>query len=157
MQNTLNVTEFALPNDKTPEIVGLFIQLYQKLNKDNLQKLTEVYSSDVHFQDPLHQVDGMAALTEYFANLYQNITHIEFDIHQIVLSECQHQAALYWVMSYSHPKLNKGQTIHVDGSSLLKFNDKIYFHRDYFDAGQMLYQHVPLLGGLINLIKKRIG
>ena len=50
--------------------------------QDNLQRLTEIYSADVHFQDPLHQVNGMAALTNYFANLYQNITHIEFDIHQ---------------------------------------------------------------------------
>ena len=78
MQNRSNVTELTLPDDKVPEIVGQFIRLYQQLNKDNLQRLTEIYSSDVHFQDPLHQVYGMAALTDYFANLYQNITHIEF-------------------------------------------------------------------------------
>jgi hypothetical protein len=58
-------------------------------------------------------------------------------------------------MTYSHPKLNKGQQIQVDGMSQLKFDDKIYAHRDYFDLGQMLYEQVPFLGGLIGLLKKR--
>jgi hypothetical protein len=60
-------------------------------------------------------------------------------------------------MTYSHPKLNKGQSINVEGMSQLRFSDKIFAHRDYFDVGQMLYEQVPFLGGLIGLLKNRAG
>jgi len=37
--------------------------------------------------------------------------------------------------------------------SHLKFADgKVISHRDYFDLGEMLYEHIPLLGGVIKSI-----
>ncbi|MGK0408645.1 MAG: limonene-1,2-epoxide hydrolase [Shewanella psychromarinicola] len=140
-----------------PAIIDAFIDMYQKLNKDNLSMLAQVYRDDIRFQDPLHKVEGIAPLTRYFANMYQNVTHIEFDIKEVVISANQQQAGLYWTMTYSHPKLNKGQNINVEGMSQLRFSDKIFAHRDYFDVGQMLYEQVPFLGGLIGLLKNRAG
>lgn len=138
-----------------PAIVDAFINMYQQLNKDNLHLLQQVYRDDIGFRDPMHQVNGIDDLTRYFANMYLNVTHIEFDIKEVVVSHSNSQAALYWTMTYSHPKLNKGQHIQVEGMSQLKFDDKIYAHRDYFDLGQMLYEQVPFLGGLISLLKNR--
>ena len=145
----------AKPTNGHPAIVDAFINMYQQLNKDNLHLLQQVYRDDIRFRDPMHQVSGIDDLTHYFANMYLNVTHIEFDIKEVVVSHNNSQAALYWTMAYSHPKLNKGQTIHVEGMSQLKFDDKIYSHRDYFDLGQMLYEQVPFLGGLIGLLKNR--
>jgi ketosteroid isomerase-like protein len=139
-----------------PAIIDAFIDMYQKLNKDNLSMLAQVYRDDIRFQDPMHHVEGIEALTDYFANMYQNVTHIEFDIKEVVISADKQQAALYWTMSYSHPKLSKGQLINVEGMSQLKFSAKIFAHRDYFDLGQMLYEQVPFLGGLIGLLKNRV-
>jgi len=141
--------------NRVPTIIDAFINMYQKLNKDNLSILAQVYRDDICFEDPMHHVEGIEALTDYFANMYHNVTQIEFDIKEAVISADKQQAALYWTMIYSHPKLNKGQPINVDGMSQLKFSDKIFSHRDYFDVGQMLYQQVPFLGGLIGLLKKR--
>jgi hypothetical protein len=140
-----------------PIIIDQFIALYQKLNKDNLHLLSDVYAENITFRDPLHQVQGLASLTEYFANLYSNISFIEFDISEVFHNQSQQQVSLFWTMRYAHPKLNKGQAIHVDGMSKLQYKDKIYYHRDYFDVGQMLYEKVPFLGGLIKMLKKRIG
>ena len=51
-------------------------------------------------------------------------------------------------------ELNRGNLIHVDGITLLKIrDDKIYFHQDYYDMGQMVYEHVPLLKWVVNKIK----
>jgi hypothetical protein len=36
-------------------------------------------------------------------------------------------------------------------------NGKIYYHRDYFDMGAMLYEHLPLLGRIIQRLKHRLG
>ncbi|WP_394129859.1 nuclear transport factor 2 family protein [Shewanella maritima] len=158
--------------------------MYQRLNKNNLEILAQVYDETIEFQDPLHQVLGLTALTEYFAELYSNVSSIAFDIHQVQLmqtvdgSQAQianayqeqiangsqalpeqglQSACLFWTMTYQHPKLNRGQAINVEGMSQLQFTDKIIKHRDYFDAGQMLYQHVPILGSMIRILNKRIG
>ncbi|MGI1943576.1 nuclear transport factor 2 family protein [Shewanella glacialipiscicola] len=138
---------------KPNPLVDNFIELYQALNKNNLHLLGQVYGDDIIFTDPMHQISGLESLTQYFAKLYENVQHIQFEIKEVQQSDGQ--ASLFWQMQYRHPKLNKGQLISVDGMSQLKFNDKIYFHRDYFDLGQMLYEQVPFVGGLIRLLKTR--
>ncbi|PTA50901.1 transcriptional regulator [Shewanella morhuae] len=138
---------------KPNPLVDNFIELYQALNKNNLHLLGQVYGDDIIFTDPMHQISGLESLTQYFAKLYENVQHIQFEIKEVQQSDSQ--ASLFWQMQYRHPKLNKGQLIRVDGMSQLKFNDKIYFHRDYFDLGQMLYEQVPCVGGLIRLLKTR--
>ena len=163
MQGTKSVVDTSEPSKSVnimsshgyPAVIDAFIDMYQKLNKDNLHLLRQVYRDDIGFRDPMHQVNGIDDLTRYFANMYLNVTHIEFDIKEVVVNHNNTQAALYWTMMYCHPKLKKGQLIHVDGMSQLKFDDKIYAHRDYFDLGQMLYEQVPFLGGLIGLLKNR--
>ncbi|MCG9965542.1 MAG: nuclear transport factor 2 family protein [Shewanella sp.] len=134
-------------------LVDNFIGLYQALNKDNLHLLAELYDDNICFIDPMHQVNGLNALTQYFAKLYQNIGYIHFEIKEVLQDDTQ--ASLFWQMQYRHPKLNKGELVRVDGMSQLKFHQRIYFHRDYFDLGQMLYEHLPCMGGLIRLLKDR--
>ena len=59
-------------------------------------------------------------------------------------------------MTYQHPKLKSGEKIVVSGHSyLVSFEDKVITHRDYFDVGSMLYEHLPLIGYGISWIKKK--
>ena len=64
---------------------------------------------------------------------------------------------LRWVMSYRHPRLAGGKVIRVSGCSHLLWRDKVYRHRDYFDAGALLYEHLPVLGRVIAWLKRRMG
>ena len=131
-----------------------FLTIYQDLTINNLDLLQYIYDEDIVFEDPIHQVSGLNELITYFENLYLNLTYCDFDIHQVITAT--EQAAVFWVMEFQHPKLNKGHMITVAGSSHLKARDnKIYFHRDYFDAGAMFYEHIPLIGFAIKKIKQR--
>jgi hypothetical protein len=44
----------------------------------------------------------------------------------------------------------------MDGVSHLKFDDLVYFRRDYYDVGSMLYEHIPVLEGFVSGFRKRI-
>ena len=57
----------------------------------------------------------------------------------------------------THPRLNRGNEFSVAGVSIIKFNDKIYSHRDYFDLGAMLYEQLPLFGSMTKFIKRKLG
>ena len=137
-------------SDKTQR----FIQLYQKLNKDNLRLLSEIYHGDIQFTDPLHSLQGIDALTRYFSKLYENVTNINFVIDDVI--EGDNQAGIYWTMHFTHNALRKGQPITVVGHSRLRFSDGLVIcHQDYFDTNSMLFDHVPVLGGLMRMLKSR--
>lgn len=136
------------------QYVEEFLTLYNKLDKSNLSSLGSIYHQDVVFIDPMHRIDGLENLTRYFANMYENLVEGYFEIHHVLRQE--NKASIYWSMTFSHSKIKKGQPIVFDGNSYLEYQDnKIILHRDYFDGAAMLYSHLPVLGGLISLIKKR--
>jgi hypothetical protein len=59
---------------------------------------------------------------------------------------------LIWEFRYG-----KGQCIR--GASHLRFADdgRIAYHRDYWDAAEELYMKLPLLGGLMRWLRKRLS
>lgn len=131
-----------------------FVDVYQQLSTDNLNLLEGVYHSNVNFIDPIHEIKGFNNLASYFEGLYQNVSYCQFNVHHLVETELE--AAIYWTMTYQHKQLKGGEKITVTGSSHLKaFEDKVIYHRDYIDLGEMLYENIPLLGRLITWIKKR--
>ncbi|MEZ9116954.1 nuclear transport factor 2 family protein [Vibrio cyclitrophicus] len=131
-----------------------FLNMYQELGTDNFDVLRTVYHSDVEFQDPLHHVSGIDALTRYFENIYTQVTSCNFHIDHAF--EANNEASIYWTMQFSHKQLNGQKSIEVQGHSHLKMlDDQVFYHRDYLDVGAMLYEHIPVLGCAIKSIKKR--
>lgn len=138
-------------------MLDTFLQTYQTLNKRNLHLLGKIYADDIVFTDPAHEVCGLSELQAYFANLYDNVTSIHFDFTD-TMQQNRH-ANVCWIMHFNHPKLAGGKTIQVEGSTHLVFNKagKVVRHRDYFDLGQMLYEHIPALGKAVQLFKRRLS
>ena len=78
-----------------------FAERFAALNKDNLDLLGELYSDDLLFRDPLHEVHGLTALRRYFAELYANVEALRFEFHgfdQVAKGE----GYLRWTMRYRH-------------------------------------------------------
>jgi len=133
-----------------------FATEFAALDAGNLARLGELYSDDVLFRDPLHEVRGLPALQRYFAEMYANVGRLDFDFHGFD-QVCDGEGYLRWTMHFRHPRLRGGARISVDGCSHLLWWDKVYQHRDYFDAGAMLYEHLPLMGGVIAWLKRRLA
>jgi hypothetical protein len=151
-----NVTPSAKFSAQPQDALWLakFIDTYQKLSTDNLQLLADVYHQDIVFIDPMHQLTGFEQLDKYFKQLYQKLSYCEFIIEHVIAHDSE--AAIYWQMSYQHPRLNSGEIVTVQGSSHLKgAGDKVIYHRDYLDLGAMLYEQLPLLGRVIRSLKNR--
>ena len=142
----------------TPEIVKKFTSMYETLHKDNLHLLGPVYSDDIVFIDALHEVKGLGALESYFAGMYGNLISSSINITDVQCSQSEDGegvAYMTWSMTYVHPQLANKKPISLDGVTKIKFTDKVTYHRDYADMGQMLYEHIPVLGSAIRYIKRR--
>ncbi|MDO6745871.1 nuclear transport factor 2 family protein [Gilvimarinus sp. 1_MG-2023] len=133
---------------------------YQTFDKSSLADILSLYNDDICFIDPVERFDGKEDLRLYFANLAENLTSCQFDFQSVINDYCpqgESSAVLFWQMRFSHPKLNSGVATSLAGCSHLRYSDKIYYHRDYYDLGEMLYENIPLLGRLIRSIKKRLA
>ena len=136
------------------KIIKDFNHFYSELKTQNLSQLYEIYNDNIIFEDPLHKIHGLDNITLYFEQMITNVTSCHFYIKDVV--EADNQAFITWEMHFSHPKLNKGNVITLPGTSHLKYTDKIDYHRDYFDVGSMIYEHIPVLNYVIGKIKNRM-
>lgn len=135
-------------------VVERFKQTYARLNAQSLELLESLYGEEVEFQDPFHRIIGLPALRRYFAALYAQVECCSFVFEEEMVQG--NRAVLMWTMSLTHPRLNGGAPVTVPGCTLIRFRDQVFYHRDYFDAGAMLYEQLPLIGMLVRVIKSRM-
>ena len=129
---------------------------YCSLAAGNTAELAPLYSEDVYFEDPSHGIQGKAALVERFQHLYSNVDSCNFKFHQTL--DTGGEIFLAWTMILRQRGPKSGEVIRVEGASFLKVrNNRIYYHRDYFDLGAFVYENVPMLGSIIKRIKQRLA
>lgn len=141
----------------TPTVPQKVRAMYMRFDKKVLKTLPEIYSEDIQFRDPLHAVNGIINLSQYFDGMMGDLLECRFEFHHSLEMIERGEAILFWTMHYRHKKIAGGKPLELTGNSHLLFNEKVYYHRDYFDAGSMLYEHLPLLGAAIRYVKKRVG
>lgn len=145
------------------------MSLYQRFDSSLIASLEHIYHPDVVFQDPLNRVLGLENLRDYFQQMIDGLDECRFDFSEVIeqplLSDAPetsenpvqaYQAVLFWTMHYQHRKLNNGRPLTLAGNSHLRYQGRVLYHRDYFDVGAMLYEHLPLLGFAISKVKKRL-
>ncbi|MDD2133680.1 nuclear transport factor 2 family protein [Pseudomonas kurunegalensis] len=133
-----------------------FAERFATLDSHNLDLLNDLYSEDVAFRDPLHQLTGLRALRAYFAQLYAKVPDVHYRFEGIDELEPGH-GYIRWTLHYRHPQLARGQLISLQGCSHLRWQERVHFHQDYFDAGALLYEHVPVMGSVIRWLKGRLA
>ncbi len=139
----------------TPDVVEKFKNLYRESSEVSKQALAEVYSKDIVFVDPIHRIEGLANLSDYLNVMYGNVHSCRFEYHDQIVAE--QQASIKWQMWFRHRKLANGSEIEVRGATFVEFTDRVTRHEDFFDAGSMLYEHIPVMGAGIRFLKKRIA
>lgn len=139
-----------------PDALVPFRSLYNSMTAGTRPDLSQVYTQSVRFQDPFAEITGRESLAEYLSSTYSNVIRCRFDFAEPILKP--DQACLPWTMHLQHRRLRNGEEVHVDGISLLRLEGAlIAFHRDYFDAGQLLYENVPVLGNAVRWLRRRVA
>jgi ketosteroid isomerase-like protein len=133
--------------------ISRFKDFYRNLHQTDLSRITDIYDDSVVFRDPVHSLKGVADLHAYMSDLCENLSSCRFEYLDQVVEEGA--AFIKWDMHFSHKSLG-GDVISVRGISHIQFRDKIYYHEDTYDMGALLYENVPLLGGITRWLKGRL-
>ncbi|MFC4260441.1 nuclear transport factor 2 family protein [Marinobacter lacisalsi] len=139
-------------NESVAGTVERFQRLFNTLCAGNMAGLGDVYSPHVRFMDPFEAIEGLDELRAYFDKVYSNVTACRFIFGNVLISD--NNACIEWTMHLTHPRLRRGREVTVQGISRLTIAEgRVEFHRDYFDAGELLYENLPVLGSAIRLVR----
>jgi hypothetical protein len=142
-----------LARSSVPRPVQLFKDSFRELRPEQPFPYDQLYAPDIVFEDPLHRAEGLEALRRHFHALNRNLRIARFQFGTTVVQG--QAAAVAWTMTL---ELRRGprRPVIVSGMTELRFAERITYQRDHFDAGALIYEHVPLLGAIIRWLKRRL-
>lgn len=141
-----------MPDDLSPELQR-FWRFYETFSPGWLDRLTEIYALDFVFVDMFAEINDHPKLRKHFAKMF-DMAYSRF----LVEDAAQGKDGAYvrwtweWQMKKKHPLRRTPGVTHIRHDSA----GKVVFHRDLFADGD-IYEAVPLLGGLVRAVKKRVS
>ncbi|HEY1075841.1 MAG TPA: nuclear transport factor 2 family protein [Fontimonas sp.] len=132
------------------------VDFYENLSLGDAERFAEFYTEDAFFKDPFNEVRGLEAIQRIFRHMFKQVSDPRFRIVQRIVDP-QGDAVLVWEF-WCRSRLLGGEQV-MRGVSHLRFaaDGRVSFHRDYWDASEELYAKVPLLGGLMRLLKRGLA
>ncbi len=126
---------------------------YRDIPTTPLDRIHHIYDKDIIFKDPVHEIRGIDAMHAYMLTMCANVSEGRFEFLDQQVGNGN--AFIKWNMHFRHPKLGD-ELISVRGVSHLQFAERIYYHEDIYDMGEMIYDHIPLLGACTRWLKQRL-
>ena len=137
----------------TAAAVDRIADFYETLSPAMLDRLDTLYAVDVRFKDPFNEVVGVASIRRIFEHMFAKVDAPRFIVtRRIVQAD---QAMLGWDF---HLRL-RGRDIVVRGVTHLSFDvdTRVALHRDYWDPAEDLYAHLPLIGTLMRVLRRKLS
>ena len=138
------------------ELIQQVKQAWSDFDSAALEQLEPMYSPDVVFIEPAGKIVGREALFEHFRGSLRDLIECHFQFDPTMEFIAEGKAYLAWSMTFRHSRLRGGDQITVNGISLLLFDHRINFHRDWFDLGAAVYEHIPVLGAAVRFAKNKM-
>lgn len=135
------------------EAAERYIAFLEAMTPAELARLDEFCAPEVHFRDPFNDVTGVSGYRRVMAKMFDDVGQPEFVVTGRALAG--QRLYLRWCFSATGPG---GRPLRFEGMSTIDFDTagRVTAHRDFWDAG-LVYEKIPVLRGLIRLVKKRLS
>lgn len=149
---------FEKPISETARVRGLeaFKAYYRNVTAESVREKTRlVYAENLYFNDTVKTLRSREALEHYFLETTKNVS--EFTVEVLNVAVSGKDSYVRWKMVTVLKKFGNKRVTTV-GMTHLRFNPdgKIALHQDYWDSTSGIWEHVPVLGGMIRWIKSRL-
>ncbi len=116
----------------------------------------QVYSADAYLDDTLAVHHGAAEIEAYFIKTSETMTDYHVTVDDVARSGNDYYVR--WTMKFAAPALSGGKPVTSVGISQVRFNrdGKVAFHQDFWDSGKNFYAHLPVIGGAVGYVSKRL-
>lgn len=136
------------------------LRYLSQLSPPSLADLGQHYTEDARFKDPFQEVWGLEAVRLVYGHMFETLVRPRF----VITSRVQEGAECFvtWDFVFEAASWQQGREQCIRGSSQLLMRQdagvwRIVSHRDYWDVVEELYEKIPLLGGLMRWLKRRVA
>ena len=140
--------------DRLDPALRRFCEFYRDFSPAWIARLSELYAPDFAFHDPFLSIHAdLPHLQQHFAKVTK-LAVSRFLVDDAAVG--QHGAYVRWTWVWRWRV--KSPEKRVPGVTWLRFGDdgKVVHHQDLFDAADGFYDVVPVLGGVLRALKKRL-
>jgi steroid Delta-isomerase len=129
-----------------------YIQFYQELKPDTLDRLDRLVVFDVHFKDPFNDFKSRDKMKAVFRHMFDTLDQPRFIVRDSALSE--RTAYLRWSFGF---RGRSAKPFMIEGMSEVRFDlaGQATMHIDHWDAAEQFYERLPLIGAILRLIKAK--
>lgn len=136
--------------------VQRIVEAFERLRRADVERMDALYTADARFKDPFNEVQGVAAIQQIFRHMFAALDEPRFVIRDVLVDG--DQCFLSWDFLFRMRRFRRDAQCIRGGSHLrLAADGRIAEHRDYWDAAEELYEKLPLLGGLMRWLRRRIA
>jgi steroid Delta-isomerase len=131
------------------------IVFFETLTPSTLAELPRHYASEARFVDPFNDVTGIGAITHVFTHMFTVLDAPRFEVLDTITEG--DQCFLLWNFHFRQKGQTRAACIH--GSTHVRFapDGRVQLHRDYWDPARELYETIPLLGGLMRWLRRKLS
>lgn len=136
------------------DAVGRIQRYYENVTQDSVDALTgRLYSADAYLCDTLHIARGAEQIEAYFLKTAERVSVMEVTI--LGYSASGPEVYTRWRMTIAADALDDGRPVTTYGISHLRFDHegKVILHQDFWDASAGFFEHLPVLGGIIQRVR----
>jgi steroid delta-isomerase len=133
-----------------------YCELFASLRPADLARFPDVFDADARFKDPFNDVRGIAGIRAVFAHMFAVTESPRFEIlDQAVTGQC---GFVRWRFRFA-PRGRPQPEREIEGVSRVVFEPggRVLEHVDYWDPVEGVYDRLPVLGGALRLVRRRLG
>lgn len=138
---------------KTRQALAQYATFFSRLTPLRLAELDQLFAMDARFKDPFNDVRGIAAIRQVFEHMFATVDEPRF----VVLDQaCSERVGyLYWQFRFRSGEQQRT----ITGTSRVSFDAQglVVEHVDFWDPAEQFYESVPLLGGLMRWLRRRLS
>jgi len=126
-------------------------------SRDYIRENTaRTYAADAYLNDTLTVHRGAADIEAYFLKTAEAMQDCKVTIDDVARSGPDHYVR--WTMIVTAKALAGGTPVHSTGISQVRLDSqgKVMLHQDFWDSGENFFGKLPVSGGAIGFIRKRL-
>jgi steroid delta-isomerase len=127
---------------------------HAEMTADSIDAVVALCADAVVFHDPFNDTRGKAGLRHIFADMFQSTK----DPRTEVLTLCG-EGPLWFIKWRFRAGLPVIGEVDVVGLTELTLDETglVTSHVDYWDAGPVIYGRLPVVGGIVRAVRKRLA
>ena len=130
-----------------------YLTFYQQMKREDLTQLPTIFTPQARFKDPFNDVYGVERIAAIFYHMFDTLSAPRF-----VVDESMLEGDIAYI-KWQFIGTLKNKPFQLTGVSRVVFDEQglVSEHIDYWDASEQFYMKIPVLGGLLRLVRRQVA